>query len=267
MTSEEPNLRGIYGGTANPLRQVFMMGAIWRLASDFGGDQLDLVEVGSWAGASALTWGQALHEYNSGRGSLTCIDAWKPYFAPENITDAFGREISQALEADEPYQVFLENIKFVPSSIEVAVLPGWSSDILPTLREDGYHLIYLDGDHSYKGVAQDIKLACPLIRDGGIICGDDLELQNHEVDGSWSRDHPGADKWTDHKTGAVFHPGVSRAVAERFGVVSSWYGFWAMRRDGDSWVEVSLEGMPGHIPVYLDIKNLMGLKALLMQLH
>ena len=106
MTEEKPNLRGIYGGTVNPLRQVFMIGAIWRLARDFGGYQLSLLEVGSWAGASALTWGQALQEYNNGRGSLTSIDAWKPYYVPENMPDAFGREINQVLETDEPYQVF-----------------------------------------------------------------------------------------------------------------------------------------------------------------
>ena len=110
MTLEEPNLRGIYGGTVNPLRQVFMIGAIWRLARDFGGDHLNLVEVGSWAGASALTWGQGLQIHNKGRGSLTCIDAWQPYLRPENIPDAFGRGINRALEGDEPYQVFLENL-------------------------------------------------------------------------------------------------------------------------------------------------------------
>ena len=244
-----------------------MIGAIWRLARDFGGEPLDLVEVGSWAGASALTWGQGLYSHNDGTGSLICIDAWKPYFNPENMTDAFGREINQTLEGEEPYQVFLENIKFIPSSVDVTVHRGWSVDILPTLRKDFFHLIYLDGNHSYTGVTEDIKLACPLIQDGGIICGDDLELQFHEVGGSSARDHPEADKWIDHKTGTVFHPGVARAVAERFGEVSSWCGFWAMRRDGDSWVQVSLEGMPGQIPTYLDSKNLMGLKALLMQLQ
>ena len=86
MNMNRPNLSGIYGGTANPLRQVFMIGAIWRLARDFGGEPLDLVEVGSWAGASALTWGQGLYSHNDGTGSLICIDAWKPYFNPENIT-------------------------------------------------------------------------------------------------------------------------------------------------------------------------------------
>ena len=50
MTINRPNLGGIYGGTANPLRQVFMIGVIWRLAHDFGREPLNLVEVGSGRG-------------------------------------------------------------------------------------------------------------------------------------------------------------------------------------------------------------------------
>ena len=47
MTINRPNLGGSDGGTANPLRQVFMIGVIWRLAHDFGREPLNLVEVGS----------------------------------------------------------------------------------------------------------------------------------------------------------------------------------------------------------------------------
>ena len=267
MTINRPNLGGIYGGTANPLRQVFMIGVIWRLAHDFGREPLNLVEVGSWAGASALTWGQGLRVHNNSRGSLICVDAWKPYLGRANMADALGQEINQALELDKPYQIFEENMQFMPPSVDVTVRRGWSAEVLPTLRDDSSHLIYLDGDHIYGAVAKDIKLACPLIRDGGIICGDDLELQFHELGGSNDRFSDDVGKCIDQKTGLSFHPGVARAVSEKFGEVSSWSGFWAMRRNGNFWVPVSLEGMPGQIPTYLDTQNLMGLKALLMQLQ
>ena len=267
MADDEPNLSGIYGGTANPLRQVFMIGVIWRLAGDFGGEPLDLVEVGSWAGASALTWGQGLEEHNHGHGSLTCIDAWEPYYNDATVPDAFGREINQALKGNKPYQVFKRNIKYLPSSVDLTIHRDWSANVLPTLIKDRYHLVYLDGNHTYNSVSEDIRLGCPLIRDGGIICGDDLEIQLHELDVSDVIDKPEADKWTDPKTDIVFHPGVARAVAECFGEVSSWSGFWAMRRDGNSWTRLSLEGMPGVIPKFLDKDNLMGLKALLMHLN
>ena len=221
-----------------------MIGVIWRLAHDFGREPLNLVEVGSWAGASALTWGQGLRFHNNSRGSLICVDAWKPYLGRANMADALGQEINQALETDKPYQIFEENMQFMPPSVDVTVRRGWSAEVLPTLRDDSFHLIYLDGDHTYGAVAKDIKLACPLIRDGGIICGDDLELQFHELGGSNDRFSDDVGKCIDQKTGLSFHPGVARAVSEKFGEVSSWSGFWAMRRNGNFGFRYPLRACP-----------------------
>jgi len=265
MTAGEPNFTGIYGGTANPLRQVFMMGVVWRLSEDFKHGNLDLLEVGSWAGASALTWGQALETHNEGNGSLTCVDAWKPYYDIEEIPDELSRLINEALKDDEPYRVFSDNMKFMPPSIDLTVRRGWSSEVLPTLPENSFHLVYLDSDHSYAAVSEDLHRASNLVVDGGIICGDDLELQAHEVDASIARERPKLDKAVDPNSGTEFHPGVALAVAEAFGPVSSWHGFWAMRKEGDTWQPVSLEGMPAQVPNYLDLENLIGLKAALME--
>jgi predicted O-methyltransferase YrrM len=260
-----PNFMGIYGMTANPLRQVFMMGSIWFLSTIKKNLSLNILEIGSWSGASALTWGEALKLHNNSDGSLTCVDAWKPYYRADEIFDDLSKEINKALSNDEPYNVFLENVEYLPPGIDLTIHRGWSSEVLPTLKPASFDLVYIDGDHSYQSVSEDIKISCTLINEGGIVCGDDLELQAHQVNPFIAMERQYLDKYQDEKTGIICHPGVTLAVAEKFGPVSSWYGFWAMQKIGATWKKVSLRGMPSHIPSTISGKNLIGLKALLMQ--
>ncbi len=263
--TEKPHFDGIYGMTANPLRQIFMMGSIWFLANEKKNQSLNILEIGSWGGASALTWGEALHIHNRGEGTLTCVDAWKPYYHQNEIYDDLSKKINKALASDRPYQIFKKNAKFLPSTVKLKVKRGWSSDILPKLERAGSDLVYIDGDHSYHGVTKDINFSSELVKDGGIICGDDLELQSHQVDATIAKKRPYLDKMLNKNTNTVFHPGVTLAVGKKFGPVSSWCGFWAMQKKGDHWKKVSLKGMPSHIPSFLSQKNLIGLKALLME--
>jgi hypothetical protein len=76
---------------------------------------------------------------------------------------------------------------------------------------------------------------------------------------------PNIDQHYDPAIDAYFHPGVAKAVAEAFGRVSCWSGFWAMQKTPDGWATVSLRGMPPHIPSHIPAQSLMGLKAILMQ--
>ena len=239
-----PNLNGIYGMATNPLRQVFMMGVVWFLANQRKNSYLNLLEVGSWGGASALTWGQGLELYNNCSGRIVCIDAWRPYYAPDTIFDELSKDINDALLGEDPYNIFLNNIEYINPEID---------------------LIYIDGDHSYENVSGDIEASCKLIKEGGIICGDDLELQGHQVDTSIIEKIPYVDKYMDQKSGIVFHPGVTQAVEEIFGTVSSWSGFWAIQKVNGDWRKISLMGMPPNIPRYIKGKKLIELKALMMK--
>jgi predicted O-methyltransferase YrrM len=66
---------------------------------------------------------------------------------------------------------------FFRDEVEMEILRGCSRDALPNLPKNNFDLIYPDGDHSYHGVSVDIDNCCSLVRDGGILCGDDLEIQ------------------------------------------------------------------------------------------
>ena len=261
--SGRPNFDDPYGLTANPLRLIYMMGAIWRLAQD-GRTHIDVLEIGSWCGASALTWGEAI-ALHAQSGALTCVDPWRPYTDLAANPDELNRLMNDALVADAAYKVFKANMAFLPSAVALDVQRGRSQDILPGLPRSSFDLIYIDGDHVHAAVVADIDNAVPLLRDGGILCGDDLELQTHERDVTVLDREPGLERLWDDRSNDFFHPGVTRAVGDVFGPVSSWYGFWAMQKNRNGWRGVSLDGMPAHIPSHIPPRSLLGLKAFLMK--
>ena len=93
-----------------------------------------------------------------------------------------------------------------------------------------YDIIFIDADHTYNAVSKDIRNSISMIEDGGIICGDDLNLQLNEVDKKIANINKNKDFIQDPNTKKNYHPGVTIAVDEFFGKVNSWGGFWAIQK-------------------------------------
>lgn len=245
-----------YSILSAPVRHVFMMGVIWFLTKEKKIPGMDILEIGSWYGASALSWAQGLKIHNDAKGSITCVDAWRPFFDDSTHKDDVYIKMQNSLASDEAYNIFLHNIGTIPESIKRQHFRGQSDDILPLLRDEGFDVVFIDADHTYEPVKRDIINSQRLVKDGGIICGDDLNLQMHECDQEAAKRNGAMDFVKDPKTGRNFHPGVTLAVAEIFGEVSSWGGFWAMQKKGNAWQKISLKNMPVHYPEHFPTKSI-----------
>jgi predicted O-methyltransferase YrrM len=233
-----------------PVRHVFMIGTAWYLARRCGRPSLSVLEVGSWCGASALSWAQGVQEYCGG-GSITCVDAWTPFFSgtADGASD-YAVAMDAMLASDVAYDVFLHNMSTLPGTIVAQHVRGRSEHVLPQLREAQYDIVFVDANHAYSSIRADLSAALPLLRDGGVVCGDDLNRQMHECDAAHAEANRERDLATEPVSGRNYHPGVTVAVAELFGRVSSWAGFWAMQRAGDRWRPISLRGMPIVYPAH-----------------
>jgi predicted O-methyltransferase YrrM len=239
-----------YAILSAPVRHVFMMGVVWYLTNAEKNNNLQILEIGSWVGASALSFAQGLSLHNNAKGTITCVDAWKPFLDRSTHQDDVYKTMEQALGTEAAYQLFSHNINTLPETITCQHLRGISDNILPLLRPQSFDIVFIDADHSYTPVLRDIKNSLDLVTDGGIICGDDLNLQLDQVDGENAKKHAEADFIKDLKSHRNFHPGVTLAVAEIFGDVSMWGGFWAMQKQGKQWKKISLKDMPVHYPAH-----------------
>ena len=146
--------------------------------------------------------------------------------------------MDKELEDGRIFELFLYNIEKSQSGHMVQYFRGDSRRLLPMFRANSLDMVYIDGDHSYRYVKSDIRNAMRIVKIGGVISGDDLELQLDELLPDLNtNDIPLVDP------SVPCHLGVTMAVWDIFKRrISSWQGFWAIRKESpESYIDIILE--------------------------
>lgn len=250
-------------GTHAPERQVFMSAAVDLVTRP--GASIAILEIGSYAGSSLLTWSGAAGHLVDGTCEITCIDPWGAAGA-----DLYDEQMGESLRSSRVFDVFRHNASLCAENVGVIPLKGTSRAVLPELEEGAYDLIYIDGSHHYADVLFDLAESRRLLKPGGILCGDDLEVQLSQADRSFLETHKQADIVVEPVSGQHCHPGVTLAVGECLGEVSSFSGFWAMRSTPNGFEKVTFKDATGirpshwpepfqtHISAYFDRSDELG---------
>ncbi len=221
-------------------REIKMRQLVAAACSQKGAESR-ILEVGSWAGWSAIVWANALKDLNRKDGRVVCVDPWASYLDLKANPDPVYRAMAAATRRDAIVGLFHHNVRSAGQSDVVHAFRGTSDECLPMLRGSWFDLVFIDGDHSYDAVKRDLANAGRLVRSGGILAGDDLDLQFGEVHESDLRRQLGYDFPLDPSSDSRYHPGVTLAVWEFFNQrVSSWDGLWAMRKTEGGWEQVCL---------------------------
>lgn len=244
-----PALRAMQGV---PERHQYFLPVVRAVAGGRPGKELNVLEIGSWAGASTVSWAVALREAGCG-GNITCVDPWTPYFNLEKDDTGHYREMNDAARDDLIVQLFQHNIRTAGCADMIEVHRGESETVLPGFGSGRFDIVYIDGSHRFDDVCFDIREAKRLLRGNGMICGDDLELQATEIDRAELEEAVSGrqDYVVPVGSGSGYHPGVTAAVAAEFSSVGVWEGFWAVTRSNDEWIPASLDvsqlRLPDHI--------------------
>ena len=214
---------------------------------------LEILEIGSWAGASTITWTLALRE--AGReGKVTCVDPWEAYFEVDKDSGQHYRQMNAAATGGLITRLFKHNLRAAGVAEMVEVRRGTSRNILPAFPESSFDIIYIDGSHRFEDVTFDIREAKRLLRDGGVICGDDLEVEASALSEDELQKAIASNR--DYVSSEIppcsYHPGVTGAVAKEFPAVAVWNGFWAVRRSRARWAPAALDLTGLHMPDHLE---------------
>lgn len=211
-----------------------MLFAIVRMAFN-GKKTASILEIGSWAGASVITMDAALRETTVTNVQFTCVDSWNPCWGSED-TALHYKLMEDAAGTGAIRRLFNHNLRTCGVK-EARIIQALSREVLPTLKEQSFDFIYVDGSHTMEDVLYDLKEAARLVRQGGLICGDDFELRREEIDISHHLDALArrVDFVRDPKTGLKYHPGVTEAVSIMFGEVWRCHGLWCVRQSSEGW--------------------------------
>ena len=150
-------------GVHAPERQVFMSAIVDILKNKEL--HLNILEIGTYAGSSTLTWANAIDKLFAGNCEIMCIDAWK-----HAVKEQYSKEVEYALVQNFVYEAFLHNKELASERVKIDHINSLSQLVLPKLKEASFDIIYIDGCHYYKEALSDISESKKLISDGNISC-------------------------------------------------------------------------------------------------
>lgn len=145
-------------------------GASYRLANNwlqhlhlenFMYRPINYLEIGVFYGANAISVANtyAFHE----KSKLYCIDPWEDYADYPEYKE----------KQPEIFDTFMHNIDATMERDKFEVLRGYSNKIVPTLQDDFFDIIYIDGNHEPEYVLEDAVHCFRKLRKNGFMIFDD----------------------------------------------------------------------------------------------
>jgi len=155
------------GGWFDDLDAQFYQSVVDKASSE----HLHFVEVGTWKGRSAAYMMVAV--INAGKNiRFDCVDTWLG--APEHregSTIADGVFVDEDVVKGRLFAVFTENMK--PLEGHYRAVRMESAAAAATYEDNSLDFVFIDADHTYESITQDIKSWLPKVKFGGIISGHD----------------------------------------------------------------------------------------------
>ncbi len=106
---------------------------------------------------------------------LLLIDPWLRADDAPGPDAGAGRGLGQQ-GLDRGHESVLERFAPQVASGQVRVLRQTSAEALGALADGSLDWAYIDGDHAYEAVCEDLRLALAKVREGGLICGGSYTL-------------------------------------------------------------------------------------------
>lgn len=133
-----------------------------------------IIEVGSWKGASAIHMARICDELDLDT-RIVCVDTWLGAY--EFIGAGGERDLKPMFGWPWIYYQFLANVVHTGQQGRIIPFPQTSQIAARYFKQHQVRadLIYIDGSHDEVDVAMDIRAYWPLLRNGGVLFGDDYD--------------------------------------------------------------------------------------------
>ena len=131
------------------------------------------IEIGTWKGEFSKKILEIVDPIE-----LHLIDPWKLQNDNMHQNSLYGRNIEQ----NTLNLIFQLVSKTFLNCDNIVIHRDFSKNILKKFDDNSFDWIYIDGDHTYSSVLNDLQISSQKIKKNGIICGDDYTL------GYWWKD-------------------------------------------------------------------------------
>ena len=146
-----------------------------------------------------------------------CVDTWQG-----NPNVQLHQDIASKYDV---FGTFRMNVEMARSPVRLQALMASSAESAPLMADGAFDLVFIDADHSYVSVRNDVAAWRSKVRPGGILCGHDCEGRVIHESRRLLDENQHADTIPGIGTPfAVIHPGSVLAVDAAFGGAAS---LWA----------------------------------------
>ena len=167
---------------ATPIIIDNFQGVSYRLANNWfnfipqTNQPIEYLEIGTFYGANVLSVEKTYA--NHPNSVLYCVDPWSDY---EEYPEYKNQQSSI-------YSTFISNISKTDNSEKFIVKRGFSNEVVPTLKDNQFDIIYIDGNHEPEYVLEDAVLCFRKLKPGGYMIFDDYgwggpDLTKRGIDG------------------------------------------------------------------------------------
>jgi len=137
-----------------------------------------ILEVGSWKGLSATTMATRCKAKGMTNVCIVAIDTWlgAPEFWTWGLDDPTrGKSLNVVNGYPTVFYTFTKNVKTLGHDDVIAPFPISSTQGAHVLKAHGIRadMVYIDGSHEYDQVLSDLHAYWPLLKEGGVLFGDD----------------------------------------------------------------------------------------------
>ncbi len=130
----------------------------------------DIIEIGCWEGKSTTYIANTCYPEN-----VICNDTWRGNI-DEGIVTGVKHSSTEIAESRDVYSRFIDNMNTLTKGNYI-VKKMDCHDFMESYTRP-IKFLHIDASHDYESVYKSIKMALPLIIDGGILCGDDFLSAN-----------------------------------------------------------------------------------------
>ena len=158
--------------------------------------ELKIADIGCWTGFSSLIFALLVSKYN---GQVFSVDWFQG--SPKTNLDFAGQYFNIK-------KIFDDNIQQYDQKKYIKVIQSTSEEASKKFEDSSLDVVFLDADHRYEYIKNDIWLWLPKLKSGGLLCGHDCEMIfTKGLDTLY-------EVYNNSDIAEVIHFGVCRAVTE-----------------------------------------------------
>jgi hypothetical protein len=174
-----------------------------EIVNQFKKEGMVVAEIGTYDGGTSLAIAPIVKEVN---GKYIAID----WFIGNETIQGLGHGYDEG-QHDTVLDNFRHNINEVGCNGITTIYDMPSLEAATLIEDKSLDICFIDADHRYKAVKEDILAYASKVKDDGILCGHDLEDGIEIHFNTWSEEE------LENDTAREGHAGVCQAVGEIIG--------------------------------------------------